>query len=231
MKKSNEELKEIIFGKTSLGMEEEKRIYLKFFKDWQNNHEYIYKRFDLDFNQKILDIGCGYGYNLIHFAPESVGIEAHVKLADFAKKIGLNIISVNAEDTFPEIDGGFDLVWCSDFLVHLVSPYKFLYDCRKVIRTDGRIMIQVPLMSIFDMHRSDCHFYAFNKKSLLYLIEIAGYKIIKTSGFLRHKPYWFNFIFEPLLQLFGGNIWVLAQKQGDAVSNFSRSYLPSWFKK
>ncbi len=230
MKKNNKELEEMIFGKTFFGLEEERRIYHKFFKDWQTNHDYIYKRFGIGFNQKILDIGCNYGYNLIHFSPESVGVEANKIAADFGKNIGLNIIAVNIEDDLASVGSGFDLIWCSDILPHLISPYKFLYDCRKALKTDGRIMIQVPLMSVFNMHRSSCHVYAFNKKALLYLLETAGYKVLKTSGFLRRRSRWFNFILEPLLQIFGGNIWVLAEKLENWVPSFERTYLPSWFK-
>lgn len=230
MKKTNKELEEIIFGKTGFGLEEETRIYQKFFRDWQNNHLYLYKKFRIDFNEKILDIGCSYGYNLIHFSSDSLGIEATPRMVEFANKIGLMALSTNAENGLAEITDKFDLIWCSDFLVHLISPYKLLYDCRKLLKKDGRMMIQIPLMSIFGMHRSDCHTYAFNKKSLLYLLEMTGYQVIKTSGFLRRKPGWFNLIFEPFLQIFGGNIWVLAEKLENWTPSFERTYLPPWFE-
>ena len=231
MKKSNEELKKIIMEKGLFDSRENERIYNKFFKDRQNNQEYLYKRFGIDLNIKILDVGCCYGQDLIHFREDSLGLEVSSSLVDFAQSLGLNVISFNAEENLTEINQKFNLIWCTDFLVHMISPYKFLYDCRKLLEDNGRLVIQIPLMSIFNIHRSSCHFYAFNKKSLLYLLEMAGYDIVKTSGAIRRKPKWFNFIFDPLLQRWGGNIWVLAQKQGGAVSNFSRSYLPSWFKK
>jgi len=230
MEKSNEELKKIILGKVSGDAEESLRIYNKFFKDWQRNHKYIYCKFQINFNMKILDIGCSYGYNLIHFSEDSVGIEAGLKQVEFARQLGLNVLSINVEDDLSAIGQKFNLVWCTDFLVHMVSPYKFLYGCRNLLEKNGQMVIQVPLMSIFNMHRSVCHFYAFNKKSLSYLLEMAGYEIVKTSGFLRKKPKWFNSIFELLLQRWGGNIWVLAQKKNELPTDFKRSFLPKWFK-
>lgn len=230
MKKTNEELKKIIIEKSKLSAEEKEKIYKTYFKDWQDNHEYIYKKFNLDFNVKILDIGCGYGNNLIHFSDKSFGIEANHNYAEFAREIGLNILSINAEDDLSLIKERFNAIWCTDFLVHLISPYKFLYECRELLNNNGRIILQIPLMSIFNTHKSTCHFYTFNKKSLLYLLEMAGFNVIKTSGFIRKKPKWFNYIFEPLLQIYGGNIWVLAEKKVETPVNFQKVCFPKWFR-
>jgi len=230
MKKTNQELEKIILEKGLGDAAENARIYHKFFKDWQFRNSYIYERFNLDFNSKILDIGCTYGHNLIHFAPESVGIEANVREAEFARALGLRVVNVNAEDDLGDLAEQFDLIWCTDFLVHMISPYKFLYDCRKLLGENGRLIIQIPLMSIFNKHRSSCHFYAFNKKSLLYLLEMSGYKVIKTSGSVRRLAFTLNRILEPALQLWGGNIWVLAEKQEKTPVNFDKVYLPKWFK-
>ena len=229
MKKNNQELEKIILEKGLGDLQEKERIYRKFFKDWQDKNEYIYRRFGLGFNTRILDIGCGYGHNLIHFAQDSVGIEANIKEAEFAKSLGLNVVNINVEDDLKLIDGQFDFIWCTDFLVHLVSPYKFLHDCRKLLRENGRLVIQIPLMSIFNRHRASCHFYAFNRKSLLYLLELAGYKAVKTSGFIRRIPKLVNSVLEPVLQLVGGNIWVLAEKRDKTPVNFDKVYLPKWF--
>ncbi len=224
----NKELKKLIIEKIGDTSESE-RIYNKFFKGWQNNHSYIYNKFGIDFNMKILDIGCGYGHNLIYFSENSMGLEADIKQAEFAKRLGLNILTINVEEDLSEINQKFEFIWCTDFLVHMVSPYKFLYDCRKLLEERGHMVIQVPLMSMLNKHRSDCHFYAFNRKSLIYLLEMAGYRIVKMSGYIRRMPQWLNFIFESLLQRWGGNIWVLAEKKEMPI-NFEKSFLPKWFK-
>lgn len=231
MVKSNEELKKIIMA-NGLGDEAGKsRIFNKFFKDRQKGENYIYKKFGIDFNKKILDVGCGYGHDLIHFSDVSVGFDAAGFQADFARSLGLKVISGNAEDDLHKILEQFDIIWCADFLVHTLSPYKFLYELRKLLPVGGKLVIQIPLMSIFGKYRSGCHFYAFNKKSLVYLMEMAGYSIVKTSGLIRRFPGWLNFIFEVPLKLLGGNIWVLAEKKKDTPVDFNKVYLPGWFNK
>ncbi|MDO8669435.1 MAG: class I SAM-dependent methyltransferase [Candidatus Buchananbacteria bacterium] len=230
MKKTNEELKKIILEKGLAGPAENERIYKKFFKDWPDKNSYIYNRFNLDFKAKILDIGCTYGHNLINFAKDSVGIEKNTQAAEFAKSLGLNVVDINAEDDLELIHEQFDLIWCTDFLVHMISPYKFLYDCRQLLKSDGRFVIQIPLMSFLNKHRAHCHFYAFNKKALVYLLEMAGYRVVKTSGLIRSLPVWLNHLMEPILQLWGGNIWLLLEKNEQIPVNLSKVYLPKWFK-
>ncbi|MFA6307042.1 MAG: class I SAM-dependent methyltransferase [Patescibacteria group bacterium] len=230
MLKNNEELKKILLAKGLGSSEGNLRIFNKFFKDRQTEEQYIHQRFKIDHGLKVLDIGCGYGHDLIHFSEDSVGLEAAVYQADYARSLGLKVVSGNAEEDLNKISGQFDLIWCADFLVHMISPYKFLYDSRRLLPVGGKLVIQIPLMSIFNKHRSGCHFYAFNKKSLEYLMAMAGYRVLKTSGLIRKKPNWFNFIFEPLLQNWGGNIWVLAEKEETVPVDFSKVYLPAWFK-
>ena len=91
-------------------------------------------------------------------------------------------------------------------------------------------MIQLPLMSFWGKHISPLHFYAFNKKSLIYLLETAGFEVVKTSGCIRHLPQFVNKILEPILQIWGGNIWVLVKNSNKKIS-YSGSCLPKWFGK
>jgi 2-polyprenyl-3-methyl-5-hydroxy-6-metoxy-1,4-benzoquinol methylase len=230
MLKSNEEMKKLIIFRGEKSEEENLRIFNKFFKNRQLEQGYIYKKFQINFKWKILDVGCGYGHDLIHFAQDSLGLEAGEAKVNFARSIGLNVMLGNAENDLTAINQEFDLIWCLDFLVHMASPYKFLYDCRRLLKPRGKIVVQVPLMSMFNMHRSHYHFYALNKKSLEYLLEMAGYKVIKTSGLIRKKPRWFNLMFDYWLERWGGNIWILAEKSEQVPVDFNNMYLPEWFK-
>jgi len=229
MLKNNDEIKSLITSRGAYNQEENLRIFNKFFRNRQLEQAYIHKKFQINFAWQVLDIGCGYGHDLLHFANGSVGLEAGEYKVNFAKSLGLNVILGNAENDLTQINQKFDLIWCLDFLVHLASPYKFLYDCRQLLKPNGKIVVQVPLLSIFNMHRSHYHFYAFNKKSLEYIMEMAGYRVLNTSGLIRKKPKWFNFIFDPLLQSWGGNIWLLAQKIDQLPVDFNNMYLPKWF--
>jgi len=230
MKLNNEELEKLVVAKGLYDDAGNKRIYDKFFANRLKEEEYIYRKFKINDGMKILDIGCSYGQDLINFAQGSLGLEVEPHKVDFARALGLEAIAGNAEQDLAKINRQFDMIWCTDFLVHMVSPYKFLYDCRRLLIPGGKLIIQIPLMSVFNKHRSNCHFYAFNKKSLEYLLEMAGYRVIKSSGLIRKRSKWFNFIFEPVLQIWGGNIWLAAEKEEKAPLEFNKIHLPDWFK-
>jgi len=228
MHKNQDELKEIILSKGCYNKEENLRIYNKFFKDWFNNHIYIYNKFKIKDSFKILDIGSGPGHNLIHFSPDSVGIDANKYLIDFGKSLGLNIIKANMEENLPTINGKFDLVWCTDFLVHMVSPFRFLFKIRNYLDDQSCLVIQIPKPSILGTHKSIEHFYAFNKETLTFLLKASGYKIISYSGYVRRMPNFLNKIYEPFFQKFGSNIWILAKKD-KYLGIPDKTFLPSWF--
>ena len=225
---NKKELKKIILSKGCYDNKENLRIYDKFFKDWFNNHTYIYNKFKIKNSSRILDIGCGPGHNLIHFSQDSIGIDANDYLVDFGKSIGLNIINTNIEEDLPVLNGKFDLVWCTDFLVHMVSPFRFLFKLRDYLNDQSCLVIQIPKPSILETHKSPEHFYAFNKETLTFLLEASGYKVISYSGYVRRMPGFLNKIFEPLLQRFGTNIWILAKKDKHSGTP-NKTFLPSWF--
>ena len=228
MHKNQDELKKIILSKGCYDNEENLRIYNKFFKDWFNNHIYIYNKFKIKDSFRILDIGCGPGHNLIHFNQDSVGIDINDYLVNFGKCLGLNIIRANTEEDLPVFNGRFDLVWCTDFLVHMVSPFRFLFKLRDYLDDESCLVIQIPKPSIFGTHKSPEHFYAFNQETLTFLLEASGYKIIDFSGYIRTKSNYLNKFLEPLLQKFGSNIWLLAKKNKH-LSIPDKTFLPSWF--
>lgn len=202
------------------------RIHNKFFRDWYNNHKYIYRRFGINKLMRILDIGCGAGHNLIHFNKDSIGIDNEDYMINYGRKLGLNIKKLNVEDELIK-DRGFDLVWCSDFIPHLVSPYRFLMQIRQCVGS-GLLLIQTPQISIFKTYDDQLHFYAFNKKALTYLLEISGYKIIDYSGYIRRLPNILNKILEKPLQSFGSNIWILAKLDKIKETTY-KTHRPLWF--
>lgn len=228
MRKNKDELKKIVLSNGCCGADENLRIYNKFFKNWFDNHNYIHDKFKIKDSFRILDIGCGPGHNLIHFSPDSVGLEINEYMINFGKSLGLNIIKTNVEDNLPDIDGRFDLVWCTDFLIHMVSPFRFLFKIRKYLDDESYLVIQIPKISLCKTHESPEHFYAFDKQGLSYLLKMAGYQVINSSGCIRTKPNYFNKILEPFLQKFGTNVWVLAKKDKQLPILY-KTFLPLWF--
>jgi 2-polyprenyl-3-methyl-5-hydroxy-6-metoxy-1,4-benzoquinol methylase len=89
---------------------------------------YELARFHLDKNgyQKVLDIGCGSGYKLMHFFGDcdTVGIEVDKTVA-FLKSKYPDRVWINAAQT-SQVPKNADIIICADVIEHLANPDELL---------------------------------------------------------------------------------------------------------
>ncbi|MCX6664743.1 MAG: methyltransferase domain-containing protein [Euryarchaeota archaeon] len=111
----------------------------------------------IDLKDKIImDAGCGLGGKTVFYAENGcksvVGIDMddrHIKYADdFAKQRGaLNTeFMVGSLDSLPFESNKFDIVFLSDVIEHIRRPIliKALEECKRVVKTNGRICLEFP---------------------------------------------------------------------------------------
>ena len=206
--------------------DENLRIYNKFFS---NSPRYIFKAVDKKFgitNKKICDVGCHYGFNLIHASKDSYGIEIDPYYADFAKSLGLKIYR---KDIYDDISGlpKVDVVWCSAVLEHVESPHSFLRRLNFLLKPNGIIVIFVPTIPLIPSFRKikpleryltgylhGDHINAFVPSTLKFTAERAGFKTIALNPFTP-RPLAF-LIDNPLLnRLIDGCIYI-----GEKIENW-----------
>lgn len=146
----------------------------------------------------ILDIGCGkgrLGYNLKLENPNRkvVGIELNHNAAAEAAKILDDLIVGDIETLdLPFIPEYFDTIILADILEHLKEPLQLLIKLRKFLKPEGNVICSIPNVGhytaimqlvfkgweykdygIFDR----THLRFFSKKSMLELLQQAGFKI------------------------------------------------------
>ena len=91
---SEEELREFILSRGCFDKAENIRIYQKFFRTALQHFERLQYSFDFA-DKRVLFVGSSYGQHLIHFTQGSVGIEIKPRLIEFAKSLGLEVLSAN----------------------------------------------------------------------------------------------------------------------------------------
>lgn len=109
---------------------------------------------ELKGKEKILDIGCGNGSNLIeirnkyHFSGKLYGVDlakgmiAIAKESNIRERAGIYFSQDNAENlSFP--DNSFDVVILKHVLHNLHDPLKALQESRRVLRGGGKIAVAV----------------------------------------------------------------------------------------
>lgn len=156
---------------------------------------------------KILDIGCSAGYFLdcMH-GWERYGIERVSLYAEKAKvKYGDNIHLGTLED-YEGALGYFDVITLQDVLDHMPDPLQALNKCYALLKPGGLIVVKVHDVSCLFARLLGQKFYAFippqhliyfNKKNLIKMLNISGFKVEKSmylaqALYLKTIPYRFS---------------------------------------
>jgi 2-polyprenyl-3-methyl-5-hydroxy-6-metoxy-1,4-benzoquinol methylase len=168
----------------------------------------------------VLDIGCGHqATQLRDLAPHihsGIGIESNV--SDAAKAVpNLRFIEGGAETALPTLEASsFDVVMMISVLEHLFEPLEILRECRRVLRPNGSLVLNVP---------------NWTGKPLL---ELAAFrlKVVTFEGIDDHKTYYNKRDLWPLLvksgfrpsqirmeyHKFGLNLFAVARVGGQATT-------------
>ncbi len=137
-------------------------------------------------NARVLDIGCRHGrlkefvkvtidYHGIDIAPEFAG--ENVTIADVSQGID-----------FPE--NSFGYVFCLEVIEHLKNPYFVLAEIRRVLKSDGYLVVSLPnpyhfkeiIWNILRMQDRQGHIFSFTRQITYRLLEFVGFEVIKTRG-------------------------------------------------
>jgi len=131
-----------------------------------------------------IDLGAGIGHYLKFMSDSSFGLD----LTEIEDK---NIYSWNFNDEIREQDlSTADVLWCSNFLEHVLRPHEFLIKIKGLLKTDGILVIAVPNTTLLNkgpfsgtLQADHVNFY--NNSTLKLTVEYAGYEILfsGTSSF------------------------------------------------
>lgn len=193
----------------------------------------------------VLDVGCGYGQHLVHFGPDSLGIDAVQSNVAFARAIGLHAAVVNVEDELPPFDRRFDAVFCSNIIEHLVAPHLLLLRLHEVLVPDGLVFVMVPTVPPnralewiirraigHNGFRASEHIYAFTPRTAEFMVERAGYTVLE-SAFVAVRGQRFGRLLEPVLKEVGISALVVGRRDPTfqypekRVQEFTPAYMAS----
>lgn len=175
---------------------------------------------------RILDIGCGYGYFLKicdEYGLETYGIDISEYAINEARKIIRAKLYLHDVDEGLEMfeDEFFDIVTLFDVIEHLLCPYKVLKEAHRVLKKNGKIIITTPNLNAIARiwkrdrwhgFRDPTHLYLFTPSSIKFLVERAGFKVVRTEAVF-HFLALPNFIKKILDKTnLGGELWCIGIK-------------------
>ncbi len=183
---------------------------------------------DLYKDKRVLDLACGDGEYLSNFSKSSVGVDISEKNIDYCKKRGLNVLYANLNKELPFFDNSFDVIYASNIIEHVESPFNFLRECRRIVKSDGYIILCIPneqslihlIYPYFD--KEGKHLYAFtlnNIRALLRAAKLNEYSIVADCHSMKtnklHLTWMLNQVGRFPLKCISRLIvfyWVIAQK-------------------
>jgi len=149
-------------------------------------------------NIKILDAGCGTGFNMIYLKRfgSVFGIDNSNYAINLCKKRKLKVKKASIEK-IPFKDNLFDLVTCFEVIYHkaVKDDVKALKEINRVLKNEGLLLIRVPAYKfLFSGHDIVVHTKRrYNLKELKNKLIASGFKIERIT--------YVNFLLFPLIFL------------------------------
>jgi len=164
--------------------------------------KYFYKFIIKEFRGRVLDIGCGLGEFLEEY-PNSSGIDINKYCVDYCKRKGLDV-KLGSAIKIPYKDKSFDGIFCLCVLEHLKKPELAIREMRRVLKSNGKLILIVPTECGF--RRDETHVKFWYKENLKELLEKFNFKVESMKYF----PFSFKFLRE---RIFFNELRVIARKK------------------
>jgi SAM-dependent methyltransferase len=156
----------------------------------------------------VVDLGCGTGNNLESFKNDNnvLGFEGLASAVSVARSRALPVCEADLEQRLEMPDSSADWVLCLDVLEHLVNPIKLMHEINRVLRVNGKAVINVPnhfdltgRMRILHGHSLDVHRFFpdshdwdnphlrfFTHRGIKQMVAAAGFKLVDDRSWKFH---------------------------------------------
>jgi len=174
---------------------------------------------DMDGNDtEILDLGSN-DCVLRTLLPKNVNYTG-IDIIDYEHNIVHDL-----EKGLPVLNKKFDIIFMNQFIEHIENFKSLLIECRKVLKDDGKIIINTPSNNrilygdYYDtISEHEDHIHCIRKTNMRNLARICGYELDKVSGsYIRFPPLLDRFVLIPTRQTVYSELLLyrLRQPRGD----------------
>jgi len=166
---------------------------------------YLFSRFDLKDNQKLLEIGCGRGDFLNEFRKKNLevyGVDLSNYSQSFFPEINFKKVDLT-KDALPFEDNFFDVIYSKSLIEHFYYPDTLFQEAYRVLKPGGKIITLTPewQFNYNSFYEDYTHRVPFSKMSLKDIHEINNFKQVEVESFIQlpvifeKKYYYFFFKF------------------------------------
>ena len=136
-------------------------------------------------NDKVLEVGFRDGYNLRYLQQKGVrieGIEVNRDAVEAAKNLGCKAFEEDIQMKTHYKDKTFDVISACDVLEHCFSPENALNEMSRILKDNGRIVVEIPFEREFGENLLDGHSALFeNEHEFETLVNTLGLYVYKKD--------------------------------------------------
>ncbi|MBU1075143.1 class I SAM-dependent methyltransferase [Patescibacteria group bacterium] len=132
--------------------------------------------------QKILEIGCGYGYltyALNKIGHNAIGIDISNEAIQYAKSNFGDNYYLTSYDDF-KTNENFDFIIATEFIEHIVNPIEFIHICIRLLNKKGKIILTtpnkdyLPKKTVWFTEQPPVHTIWFTKNSIKFMADSSN---------------------------------------------------------
>lgn len=177
-----------------------KELEFGFSSEARLDHERILELLKVTGDEKVLEIGCGFGVLLKKIPSQrKMGVESNDVAISECLERGLSVIKADAENKLPFEDLSFDSVIMNEVIEHLRDPEFTLRECFRILKPEGKIIVTTPSRNFFVHDLSATHLSEMTIGEMRGLMKKCGYNILshEVCGISFLHPILENLIFKP----------------------------------
>ena len=180
----------------------------------------LVKRFNLNSNSSILELGCGRGEFLNEFTNlgmKGFGVDLSNFAVNFCTNAEIKVVDITKE-SLPYPDNFFDIVYSKSFIEHFYYPEELFKEAYRVLKPSGIFINLTPEWKYIytSFYEDFTHRTPFTKKSLQDIYLVSGFKDVKVVSFKQLPILWSNNFF--IKNLF------------EFLSEMTRIFIPDYFR-
>ena len=108
----------------------------------KSNRQVVFNWFSALNGEKVLDLGCGYGFYTNYFSQiggETVGVDGSAKMLELAQENypKCRFCHADLEESLPWPDNEYDIVFCNQVLMDLKEAKWVMQECYRVLKPGG----------------------------------------------------------------------------------------------
>ena len=175
------------------------------------------KRSQINFNDKILDVGCGTGKLLYRMGKAgfatAIGIDKFID-KDIIYKSGVQIL----KRSLFELNQKFDFIMMHHSLEHMSDQHKVFEKLSSILKTNKFLLIRIPVCSSMAWKRykenwfaleAPRHFFLHTEDSINLIAEQHGFKIKDISYDSRSIQFWASIQYQNDIALMDNNSYFI----------------------